>query len=420
MDQDGKSFSFVERQRHFRNLLKYWAGCLNQLKIDLVMCDIIPHRVSDYVLYLLCKYYNIQFLTFLYHRTSNRFIPITNIFEIDDNITEKYKELFESNKSLSDLKKLTANEFLAAITNINKNYESGKPEYEKPEKLKDRKSSNVFGLSIKFINDLLITNKKRYFGKKGFLKKGIGTYYKLKNRCVEESSTSMLLYALFKIKTNRYKKSLSLFYKSLTSVPDLDKPYILFNLHYQPEMTTSPSGDIFVDQNLCIDTLLKNIPDNYFVYVKEHPAQFHSHREGHTGRNKYFYKDLLKNPRVVLLPIDYDPYDLMKKAIAVSTVTGTSGWEAMVLGKPVICFGLTWYEKFPNVYKVYDNETSKGILSFINNYKFDERSLIAYLAAFSQSSVQAYYLRGMKEELFNQSETECVDNIVDVVLKNVK
>ena len=34
---------------------------------------------------------------------------------------------------------------------------------------------------------------------------------------------------------------------------------------------------------------------------------------------------------------------LIKGSVAVATITGTAGWEALFHGKPVIAFGLAWY-----------------------------------------------------------------------------
>ncbi|NOR45862.1 MAG: hypothetical protein GQ534_09780, partial [Candidatus Delongbacteria bacterium] len=64
MDRDRYSFNFTERQRHFRNLIKYWTACINILKPDMIISAVVPHRVFDFVLYLLCKEKNIKYVTF--------------------------------------------------------------------------------------------------------------------------------------------------------------------------------------------------------------------------------------------------------------------------------------------------------------------------------------------------------------------
>jgi len=221
-----------------------------------------------------------------------------------------------------------------------------------------------------------------------------------------------------KLKSLAYKKRLKDYYKKISTSPDFNVDYLIFNIHYQPEATTSPQGDIFVDQSLCVNMLLKFLPVNYYIYVKEHPSQFHAHREGHTARTKDFYDDLNKNPRVRFMPVNYNPFRLMKQSKGVVTIRGTSGWEGMALGKPVIMFGSMWYEKYQGVLKITDEKSASGIKAFIENFVFDERNLFAYLAAVSKKSVKAYYYRGLKEKL-NMSEEECVNNLANSIVEIV-
>ena len=56
--------------------------------------------------------------------------------------------------------------------------------------------------------------------------------------------------------------------------PKLDENFLLFALHFQPERSTMPEGGIFNDQILALKLLSQNIPDNFIIYVKEHPRQF--------------------------------------------------------------------------------------------------------------------------------------------------
>ncbi len=181
-------------------------------------------------------------------------------------------------------------------------------------------------------------------------------------------------------------------------------------------MTSSPSGDIFVDQLLCVDVLAQNLPRDYKIYVKEHPSQFLPHTEGHTSRIKEFYDDLLLYRNVRLVPIDTNPFHLIKNSKAVATITGTAGWEAMVLKKPAIIFGLSWYEGYVGVLKVSDQKSANKIRSFIENFKFDEKNLLSYLKAFQDNSTVGYFDMGLKK-IMDQEEEECVDNLVNFVHK---
>jgi capsule polysaccharide export protein KpsC/LpsZ len=43
---------------------------------------------------------------------------------------------------------------------------------------------------------------------------------------------------------------------------------------------------------------------------------------------------------------------LIDNAVAVATVTGTAGWEAINRGTPAITFGSAWYRDAPGVYRI--------------------------------------------------------------------
>ena len=186
-------------------------------------------------------------------------------------------------------------------------------------------------------------------------------------------------------------------------------------MHYQPEATTSPSGDLFVNQLLGVETILKNTPNNWFVYVKEHPQQFQNHLNGHTNRIKEMYSDLLKSRRVRLIPLERDSFSIMKNAMAVATVTGTVGWEAVMHRIPVIVFGLIWYENMPGVLRVTDSASAANIKTFIENYYFDEHKVLAYLMSVSNNTVRAYHYRGEKER-GQVGEDETVENLEKLIL----
>jgi len=104
MDPDRYSFNFMERQRHFRNLLKYWTACIDYLKPDMVVSMIFPHQLFDYVLYLLCKFNNIKFVTFCRSVFPGRVIPLTDISSIGDVFDDEYAGFLKSDFGIEELK----------------------------------------------------------------------------------------------------------------------------------------------------------------------------------------------------------------------------------------------------------------------------------------------------------------------------
>lgn len=415
MDLDRYSFNFMERQMCFRNYLKYWTACINFLKPDLVVSGNIPHNVFDYILYLVCKYHNVKFVTFCWSAFLGRVVPVTDISTVGDILDEEYARIRKSDEGIDSLKRSLPSEIIESYEKTKSDYASAVPDYMKQQLIEHNRSSSFFRLAKKFFLDVY-RSRYKYFGEHGFIINGMPIIFKQRSKRIKNSKMTVLAYSIYKLKANSYKNKLNKYYNLKVVEPDFTVPYVIFNLHYQPEVSTSPAGDIFVDQLLCIEMLAKTIPADFMIYVKEHPSQFYSQEDGHTGRVLEFYDGLLAFPQVRLLPIEIDPFLLIKNSKAVATVTGTSGWEAMVLGKPVINFGLSWYEKYSGVLKIVDEKTASKITQFIKNFKFDERDLLAYLNAFSKKSIKAYAHPGNKEKM-TQDEMECVSNLAESIIQ---
>jgi capsular polysaccharide export protein len=72
------------------------------------------------------------------------------------------------------------------------------------------------------------------------------------------------------------------------------------------------------------------------IYVKTHPEVSSGKKSG--------YLTLIKNSdRVVVLRDAVNPIDLIKQMDKVYVVTSGMGFEALMAGKPVVCFGVPWY-----------------------------------------------------------------------------
>jgi hypothetical protein len=406
MDADRYSFNFMERQRHFRNLVKYWTACIDRLKPDLVVSMIFPHQLFDYVLYLLCRFRKIRFVTFCRSAFPGRVIPLTDVASIGRVFDRAYAEYRGCALGIDQLKSALSPEIITAYEKMKLDYASSEPPYMKKQLIGHGQNASVASLARKFIADM-VRARRDYFGAGGHFTKGIPSILKQRRSSIESSRTSVLQYARIKLKSNAYKKKLRRLYDALAQSPDLSVPYIIFNLHYQPEMTSSPSGDMFVDQRLCVEVLARHAPAGHLIYVKEHPSQFYAHVQGHTSRIPEFYRDLAAYPQVRLVPMGVDPFSLIRNSRAVATITGTSGWEGMAMGKPVIIFGTTWYEKYSGVLRVVDEASAGRIPGFIADFAFDERDLLAYLSAFQRRSLKVYAQRSW-DEVIAEDKSESV------------
>ncbi len=75
---------------------------------------------------------------------------------------------------------------------------------------------------------------------------------------------------------------------------------------------------------------------NATVYVKTHP-------EVSSGRKRGYLADVQPEERTVLLRDAVNPMSLIAQMDKVYAVSSTMGFEALLAGKPVTCFGVPWY-----------------------------------------------------------------------------
>lgn len=181
--------------------------------------------------------------------------------------------------------------------------------------------------------------------------------------------------------------------------PDYTKKYVFFPLHYQPEASTIVCAQKYEKQLFFIDSWAKSLPADTVLYVKEHYALI-----GH--RDPQFYKEMGKYPNVFML----DPWEssrrLIENAVAITTLTGTAGWEAMLLRKPVFLGGNIVFDNAPGIIKVadiYDNYLNN--LTSWNKPTRDE--IIKYLCACLRS-----YNKG---NVYAQNVHSLIDDNIDAI-----
>ncbi len=419
MDQDLRSFNFMERQRHFRNMLKQWMAAIEIYKPDVVIITEIPHRFFDYVLYWLCEEKGIPYLTIQHTQFPGRFyISKNNFYTLKDRFVNDWHSFEEKDNLLE----VIPEDIKARFKNVKKEYELAAPSFMAFDAERQKKATSRFFMLKRWIRKFTTVYRPYLFGKAAdYAVIGQCAHDKRTNSKYEDSEGNIYQHERMLLKVNRYKDKIQEAYESLCEKPDFKEQYVVLFLHYQPEATTCPGGDIFVDQRLCVELLLKNLPKSWKVYVREHPHQFMRYRIGHTSRMRDMYDDLVKNKRVKLISIEEEAFELIKYAKAIGTVTGTVGWEAMVRKKPVIAFGLCWYENYSKgVLRITDENSAKNILSFIENYSYDEHSLLAYLAAVGKNSQLAYYYQRQYKNELELTEEECVNNIVKSIVEHIE
>jgi hypothetical protein len=239
---------------------------------------------------------------------------------------------------------------------------------------------------------------------------------------MEEYFPTYLQVQFSNIKNIIYKKSLQKYYNRICEFFDPvvnTNKYIFYALHYQPEETTCPSAGHFCDQYHIISCLVELLPPNLCVVVKEHRSQFNRKLEGHAGRDKMFYDDLRKLPRVKLVSEKSNPFELIDNSLAVATATGTIGWESLIRNKPVLIFGNAWYEYCNNVFRIHNKEDLKFALQSIISGTLSSQNPLVFLKAISKNVIKGYHYKGYVLNSAIDQES-CINNLVKGFAENLK
>jgi len=101
-------------------------------------------------------------------------------------------------------------------------------------------------------------------------------------------------------------------------------------------------GLSYLDQLVTIKYIAQCLPPFYKLYVKEHPSFF-------AEQSISFYRELKKIRCIKLISPFANNFNLIKNAKGICTLGSTMGFEAILLGKPVILLGNPWYRSLPGI-----------------------------------------------------------------------
>ncbi|WP_263841486.1 hypothetical protein [Salinibacter sp.] len=187
----------------------------------------------------------------------------------------------------------------------------------------------------------------------------------------------------------------------------LDRPYAIYFLHVQPEVTVEAMSFEYQDQVATIRNLVAGLPADIPLYVKEHKPMV-------GRRTKRFYAELAHIPGVVLVDDSIHSHTLIRKANVVLTLTGTVGLEAMVYGVPTIALGQVFYSHFRGVYNPGSIQEAQSLLN--TPYELvggSETDAIRMLASIYYASSYIAWPPDM------ENKPKATENLLDIVEQRV-
>lgn len=344
--QKNTHIPFELKKKEIYTHFGYWYNEIKNNPIDYFISSNIPHDIYDYIIFLTLQFFNKTRILFFYQSNFlDMIIPLKDGNYLCPEIKDEYLRLLnQEDFSFSD--PICLSEYIRQKNNISPFYMTHSPR------------NRVDLLKTKFC---LLKSK-------GFKCCLFGW---MRNRIYSKET----------------KKLLNM-YDFLAVFPNKNEKYFYFPLHYQPELTSCPLGGEYIDQYLIIDLISSLLPENFYLYIKEHPKQEIAHR--YYG----YYSEILERNKknIRIINIATNTYDLINNAQGIITITGTAGWEAIFRNKPVIIFGKNFYNYAPNVFFVENEIECKKALDVIieNKLDFDEVKIKKFMQAVRNIGIEGF------------------------------
>ena len=328
--------------KRFNDLFIHFS-CLTTIveyyKIDIAIFQNMPHEIYEYILYNILKFKNKKTFYFLQNQ---------------------YEQFYEINESIEDAYSLS-------------NYKIN------PSMLKYNVSSEVKAL----YNNMRDENYDPFY--MTIVKNKFLDRIKVKLDFIKNENLNIFHLLLTKVSISLKKIKTSSFLNKISVRADVNKKYIFIPLHFQPEMTTSPQGGIFVFQELMIEMISKYVPKDFIIYIKEHPVQNLTY-----GRSLDFYRRITSYPNTFIVDESISSFELMKNAQVLAIVTGTLGFKAICNQKPVFVFGEVFYKYAPGVFAIKREEDLKKAFKKLKLLKTSESITLNYLEAIKGKLYKGY------------------------------
>ena len=356
--------------------------------------------ISVFILEGMCKASGVHYLIQDISRISDLHRITENAMMQSPEVNKDYESLMKKNdiQSCSEGKKLydDIKEDFSNLGNFDTDYLKTYGLFE------INNSMDSLRLLFEYIFDLLRLIK---FLSKNLIKKIKGEEIDLKERFYVFKLSNRLV-------TQRYANKKVALDKSFGRLPDDGQKYLYFPLYNIPEYSSNFQSTMWLNIVSAVEALSKSIPGDWIIVLKEHPTGLE-----HNYRQKDFYHQLSRIPNVEFAPILADSNQIITNAELVFVTVGTSGWEAILKGVPVLspvecfwdCMGLS--HRSSDLESLH--EDIKKAVEKNNKISASEREtrLVAFLQALLDNSfsisdpeVFSYYYEGTQEQYYKQGQ----------------
>jgi hypothetical protein len=350
-----KDYDYRTRKAIYLKHLRFWNDKISKGLVDLFISSNVPHEGSDYVLYCLCKLKKIPVVIVCQTHIPDTVLVFNDWENSDYGLPKEIAKLTKQFKGKKPQSILLGEGFHQYYLKQIADTDIASPFYMHKQSLSARAAT-----------------------------KAPNIYKKLKqNRLAYFKEGRLIIKALFrKNKISLQTRSLMRYYESKCSAYEAKQKYFFVALHVQPEMSTSPRADAYVEQIMLLGLLSACAPKGVKIYVKEHPNQ------NALSRSRQYYKDILAMPNVRLISRKIRSKDLVKNAMAIVTGVGLVGFESLFQGKPVLMFGHDFFQSAPGVFAIRTKaDLTEAIEKIMKGKPATEKEFKIYLKALENVSV---------------------------------
>jgi len=335
---------------------------------DIVQPDFVASfqctTFGEYLAYLLARQRGVPFLNLRPTRVANYVIYGESIFEPSRRVQEQYERYLT--QGIQDQWTKRAQDYLLHARQEDARYEGVISPSRKPPK-----TGRIARMAPRW--DLLRLLRQEY-------------HYRFRSPRCDANAPGVLVPYLYRVLLNPLRAHWinARFGKRYLSETDLDSlDYAFFPLHTEPEVTLMIYSRPYLNQIEVVRNIAYNLPVGMKLVVKEHPWSVGK-------RPVSYYQKLLAIPNVCLADPALPARPLIAHSHIVATIAGSVGFEAVLLGKPVVTFGGTPYEILPStiVRRVRDlNRLGIEIADLLCQSEYQEHAVISYVAAIMSQSV---------------------------------
>lgn len=376
----------------------------NKVKPDFVV-SFICTTMGEFASYLITRARNIPFLNLRPTRVQNYMTFGTSVFEPSELIHDAYEEYMNNNNEDHWIKK--ASEYLDFVRNQHARYEGVFLPTQRPPQARSivrlpRRKTPLFILNRlrQEINKII---EEEY-------------HYRFAGPRCDRHLPGALLPMLYRnfLNPRLVRKVNSYFSKKYITESELqNSDYVFFPLHTEPEVSLLVYSKPYLNQIEVLRNIAYSLPPGMILVVKEHPA-------ARGKRPLSYYKKIEEIFNVRFVDPTVDARFLIVNSRLVATIASSVGFEAILLGRPVITFGQTPYEILPSnmVRKIRDlNNLDENITDLLQNHFYDEEAMINYIAAVMSRSVSIDFyttLLGRKSQFSDRDNPDRQRDISDL------